>query len=296
MDLCLLVDVYSARKSIVAATALFLLAGCTTTSPMPKQAAIAPPIEVLRELPSSAPIPTRDAISIALSPLISSPRLGNHVGVAVADALSGAMIYQSSANAETDQFIPASAIKLFTAVAVLFQNNPENTVRFKGKDFSLSDLVEMTLTESDNTGARLLSTLVPGPVLSEISRSLPELDLQMTTMDDPSGLSRKDRTTPTTLVHLLLAITDLKHPELSPIISGLPITGFSGTLKSRAIAAIGQIRAKTGTLTGVDVLAGYLVDKANRALVFAIMADRVPKTESARKVIDQLAIALLHVA
>lgn len=273
---------------------LILITGCSAQPAPIKKASVVipPPIEVLHALPTTAPIPTRDVIASALAKLINSPALGKHVGVAVADAITGNMLYQNSSAASNEQFVPASSIKLFTAVAVLLKNSSEEKITFKGKALSLSNLVEITLTESDNSGADLLSTLVAEPLIPEITRFLPALDLSKTTMADASGLSRKDRTTPTTLVNLLLAIADPTHPELSPILSGLPVAGFSGTLKDRASKARGQIRAKTGTLTGVDVLTGYLVDRANRTLVFAIMADRVPKTEPGRKVIDQLATAL----
>lgn len=291
-------DVYKARSSIVVAAAVFFVAGCSSVQSTPKSTSTPkpPPLQVLSRLPEAAPIPTETEIADAISVFINSPALGKHVGVAVADAQSGTIIYQSSSAAFDDQFIPASAIKLFTATAVLLKDDPEEMVGFKGKSLSLSRLVEITLTESDNSGADLLSSLIPGSVSSEISAGLPELDLSRTTLADASGLSRKDRTSPADLVRLLVVIADPAHPQLSPILSGLPISGLSGTLKSRVLAARGKVRAKTGTLTGVDVLAGYLVDKAKRALVFAIMADRVPKTEPGRKMVDEIAVALVNLS
>lgn len=288
-------DVSSARKSVGIAAALFLLVGCSAvpTTPLPTPTPAQLP-KVLGALPDNAPLPNAAQIASALSAPIKSPALGVHVGVAVADVRSGALLYEKSSITSDDQFIPASAVKLFTAVAVLMKNDSAELVRFKGKSLSLSNLVEITLTESDNSGANLLSKLVPGSVSTEISIAFPTLDLTRTTMFDASGLSRKNRTTPATLVHLLTLIADPGNPQLSPILTGLPIAGLSGTLKTRAVTASGQIRAKTGTLTGVDVLAGYLVDKAKRALAFVVMADRVPKTTPGRKAIDQIATALLE--
>lgn len=298
MASCLLADVYSAGRTIIVATALFLIVGCSSESARPKSTAtpIRSQVEVLSRLPDTAPIPSARTIDDALSPFIHSSALGDHVGVAVADVRSGRIIYESSSISSADQFIPASAIKLFTITAVLLKNRPEEMVRFKGKNLSLSNLVEITLTESDNSGANLLSTLVPGSLSKEISDALPTLDLSRTTLADASGLSRTDRTTPATLAHLLVAIADPKYPQLSPILSGLPISGLSGTLESRILAASGQVRAKTGTLTGVDVLAGYVVDKAKRALAFAIMADHVPETEPGRRVIDKITVSLLNLS
>ena len=217
------------------------------------------------------------------------------MGVAVGDVLTDTVIYQSDA-ASDDQFIAASSIKLFTTAAVLRTNKPDERVTFKGRIVSLSDLIETTLTESDNSGANFLSKMLPVSIELALATSLPTLDLGQTTVVDGDGLSRKNRTTPSTLVHLLMLIADPKRGELTPILSGLPISGVDGTLKNRAAAVRGQIRAKTGTLTAVDVLAGYVIDSAKRALAFAVMVDHVPRTSPARKKIDEIATALVKLS
>jgi D-alanyl-D-alanine carboxypeptidase len=297
-DSCLLVDVYNARPSFLVAITLVFLVGCSPSpvNPVASVALTPPPVVVLNSLPINAPIPTSTAVARALTSLIHSHELGKHVGVAVADVLTGSVIYIGGSVAPNNQFIPASSIKLFTAAAVLLKNNPEQLLKFKKKTMSLNNLVESTLTESENNGATLLSTLVPGSISSQLATSLPSLDLRDSTLIDASGLSRKDRTTPATLIHLLVLIADPKYPQFSSILSGLPIAGISGTLKTRAITEAGQIRGKTGTLTGVDVLAGYVVDRANRALAFAVMADRVPSTRPARSIIDAIATQLLKLS
>ncbi|HUW77715.1 MAG TPA: D-alanyl-D-alanine carboxypeptidase [Candidatus Nanopelagicaceae bacterium] len=228
--------------------------------------------------------------------LLKSPDLGGHVGIAIGDVLTGLIIFQASPKAPKDRFIPASSIKLFTAAAVLLTNSPDISVTFKRDRMSLSRLIETTLTESDNDGADLLSTFVPGSSAQVLSANFPDLDLSQSTLSDASGLSRLDRTTPTTLVHLLLILANPANPEFAPILSGLPIAGLTGTLKLRAKAVSGQFRAKTGTLTGVDVLSGYVVDSANRLLAFAVMADQVPETEFARAKLDEIAGALVKLS
>lgn len=291
-------DEFSAPRFVAIATAIFFVTGCSTGSSQPgvKLVTTPPPAAVLRNLPTTSSIPLESTIQFALSSLIKSPELGDHVGVSVGDALTGTMIYQSDSTSPNEQFIPASTIKLFTATAVLNLNNPDVQVTFKGKIISLSELVETTLTESDNTGANFLSKLLPVSIELALANSVPTLDLRQTTVVDGSGLSRNNRTTPSTLVHLLMLIADPKRAELAPILSGLPISGVDGTLKNRVGAVPGQIRAKTGTLTGVDVLAGYVVDSAKRALAFAVMVDHAPKTEPARKKIDAIAAALVRVS
>jgi len=99
-------------------------------------------------------------------------------------------------------------------------------------------------------------------------------------MVDGSGLSRNDRIRPQTLVQMVDTLLSPGHPELSPVIQGLPVAGFTGTLATRyttspAAAAGGLVRAKTGTLDGVVALAGFLQDTSGRVLSFAIVASGV---------------------
>jgi D-alanyl-D-alanine carboxypeptidase/D-alanyl-D-alanine-endopeptidase (penicillin-binding protein 4) len=97
---------------------------------------------------------------------------------------------------------------------------------------------------------------------------------------DGSGLSSQDRIPPAVLVAVLRAAVATDHPTLHPLVPGLPVAGYDGTLDNRygagpTAAGAGSIRAKTGTLIGVSTLAGVAWDRDGRLLVFAFMADRV---------------------
>jgi len=117
---------------------------------------------------------------------------------------------------------------------------------------------------------------------------------------DGSGLSPDDAIAPDTLVKILeLAVA---RPRLRPLLAGLPVAGFSGTLSAGESvfsgisgAALGSVRAKTGNLGTVTALAGLVADKSGRTLVFAVMADQIPSagllTEAA-SAIDTAAAAL----
>src|SRR5664280_2611849 len=50
---------------------------------------------------------------------------------------------------------------------------------------------------------------------------------------DGSGLSRDDRLAPSTVVRLLVLAAAPDHPELRPLLTGLPVAGFAGTLADR---------------------------------------------------------------
>ena len=124
---------------------------------------------------------------------------------------------------------------------------------------------------------------------------------------DGSGLSRGSRIAPETLGALLaLAAGHDADPRLRPLVTGLPVAGFSGTLADRfgtagdGRAGAGEVRAKTGTLTGVSSLAGVVgrgVDRPPgqfRLLAFAVMTDdvQVSNTLDARDALDRIAAAL----
>ena len=88
------------------------------------------------------------------------------------------------------------------------------------------------------------------------------------------------------------------HARLREVVTGLPIAGFTGSLATRyqtsPHAALGRVRAKTGTLTGVSALVGTAVDLDGDQLYFAVMADRIapPQTMAARQAEERITAAL----
>ncbi len=101
---------------------------------------------------------------------------------------------------------------------------------------------------------------------------------------DGSGLSPLDRITPAALVQLIRLASAASQPDLRPVITGLPVTGFSGTLGpggsvfgTGPAAGYGVVRAKTGNLQTVAALAGIAYDKDGQLLAFAVMADKLSK-------------------
>ena len=98
---------------------------------------------------------------------------------------------------------------------------------------------------------------------------------------DGSGLARGSRISPAALAELLVAAGGRERAKLWPLVTGLPVAAFYGTLADRFGGATpgrgaGFVRAKTGTLTGVSALAGVVEDADGRLLVFAVLADAVP--------------------
>ena len=117
-------------------------------------------------------------------------------------------------------------------------------------------------------------------------------------LHDGSGLSRAGRLTGAALVAVLQAAADADRPELRPLLTGLPVGGFTGSLATRfdtaPRAGVGRVRAKTGTLTGVRALAGVATDRAGTAMAFVLSADRIRYNDTleAEQDLDELAGAL----
>jgi D-alanyl-D-alanine carboxypeptidase/D-alanyl-D-alanine-endopeptidase (penicillin-binding protein 4) len=109
---------------------------------------------------------------------------------------------------------------------------------------------------------------------------------------DGSGLSPADRIAPAALVQLIrLAATAAR---LRPVLTGLPVEGFSGTLVAggsvfggTSPTGLGVVRAKTGNLSNVVALAGSAYARNGQVLAFAVMADQVPsETSAATQMVD----------
>ena len=139
---------------------------------------------------------------------------------------------------------------------------------------------------------------VLAPYLSSVG-----LEPDAVALVDGSGLSRDNLLQPAALTRLLAAVAaDDGSPtagRLAPVLSGLPVAGFSGTLSDRyreggGVPAAGAVRAKTGTLNGVSALAGLVRTADGRLLAFDVTADAVPfgATRAAEAALDELAAAL----
>jgi D-alanyl-D-alanine carboxypeptidase/D-alanyl-D-alanine-endopeptidase (penicillin-binding protein 4) len=90
---------------------------------------------------------------------------------------------------------------------------------------------------------------------------------------DGSGLSRRNTVAPEVFVTLLARMYDAS--AASPWMTALPVAGRDGTLAARMIGtpAENNARAKTGTMSNIRTLAGYVRTRDGEVLAFAIMAD-----------------------
>jgi D-alanyl-D-alanine carboxypeptidase/D-alanyl-D-alanine-endopeptidase (penicillin-binding protein 4) len=120
--------------------------------------------------------------------------------------------------------------------------------------------------------------------------------VQVINMRDGSGLSRRDGFSPGSIVQLLSAVRG--KPWFSTWYESLPIAGnpdrfTGGTLRSRmrGTPAENNVHAKTGSLTGVTSLSGYVTSADGEPLIFSIMLNQY-LSGSPKDIEDKIAVRL----
>ncbi|MFF5178854.1 D-alanyl-D-alanine carboxypeptidase/D-alanyl-D-alanine-endopeptidase [Micromonospora sp. NPDC000316] len=209
--------------------------------------------------------------------------------------------------------VPTDTVKRGTAPALSTAAGgtpPSGTELGTVQSPPLIRLVDIMISESDNLLAEALARQVA------LARSQPAsfdgaaaamdaevaalgLPAEEITLSDGSGLSRRNRISPSLLTDLIRLAASPDHPELAGVFGGLPVGGWSGTLGDRyrgapgTAAGAGAVRAKTGTLTGVHAIAGLVTTADGRLLTFAVLTDKVPGgTDTAQPALDRIAAAL----
>ena len=171
----------------------------------------------------------------------------------------------------------------------------------------LIERLRQMMSESDNVMAesigREVAAAVGAPqsfdggvrsVLGQLSKA--GVDTGGATLMDSSGLSVDDRLTAETLDGVVNAAAGEAAAKLRPLVDLLPIAGGSGTLSNRFLdtdagrSTVGLLRAKTGSLTGTNALAGFVTDRGGRVLTFALISNAAGPT--GRTAIDAVAAAL----
>jgi D-alanyl-D-alanine carboxypeptidase/D-alanyl-D-alanine-endopeptidase (penicillin-binding protein 4) len=168
---------------------------------------------------------------------------------------------------------------------------------------SLREYVALVNKESHNlTAEALLKTMgrvVEGEgsfdggsrVLDHFLHDVLGVAPQTAVMVDGSGLAAANRLTPGVLVALLghMAERDLWDPYWE----SLPEAGNRLELsRMYRTAAAGNLRAKTGTITGVSALSGVVRSATGERIAFSIIGNRVPSTWTAKRIEDRLGVRL----
>ncbi len=120
-----------------------------------------------------------------------------------------------------------------------------------------------------------------------------KIDMTGASLVDSSGLSVANLLTSKSLDEVINVAAGPGQPALRPMVDLLPIAGGSGTLSERFIgidardSAAGWLRAKTGSLTRTNALAGIVTDIRGRVLTFAFISNNAGMT--GRTALDALA-------
>jgi len=169
----------------------------------------------------------------------------------------------------------------------------------------LSELIKELNLESDNVyaeavlktlGARVQNPDALEAGLKELETALTELGVNPEGYDlsDGSGLSRHNLVSPLALVETLIGMAN--SPWASVYQSSLPSAAVSGTLRRRFANSSAReiVLAKTGTLSGVSGLAGYVfAPNYNEVVVFAILANQSDLSSRVlRQAIDEIVVLL----
>ncbi len=174
----------------------------------------------------------------------------------------------------------------------------------------LSEILAKMMKPSQNLYAQLLLLQVgvnrnPKPEaqntetagVAELNKFLAEIGLKRgeVLLQEGAGLSRTALLTPNATVTLLRHMANHRHADVFR--DALPLAGVDGTLRSRfkGTPAEKNVRAKTGSLSFVSTLSGYITTAANEPLVFSIMLNNYEATDathSGRAEVDAL-VALL---
>ena len=150
----------------------------------------------------------------------------------------------------------------------------------KGATAPDPDPRKMALRGDDEAGLAVVRKWLEGAGISTTNISL----------HDGSGLSRLNLVTPETTGRLLAAMS--KSTQATIFRNSLAVAGRDGTLSNRLRSATARIFAKTGTLTYVNSLSGYVVTQDNEVLVFSIFCNNDSSPSGSTSTIDSVALLL----
>ncbi len=194
----------------------------------------------------SSPIkPDQPALSAAQEFL----RLLNERGIVVQGTAK-----TGTASADLPVVASIQSAPLSDVIAEMLTNSDNNTAELMLKEIGLARL---------STGTRIAGTQVVLSVLQELG-----LPVDGLVMIDGSGLDRGNRAT----CALLASILE-RDGGFGVLGNGLAIAGQTGTLRDLLgeSAASERLHAKTGTLTGVKALSGFVQYAPEKSAIFALI-------------------------
>src|SRR5262249_61932731 len=150
---------------------------------------------------------------------------------------------------------------------------------------ALGEIVRDTNKNSNSVRARQLFLPVgaagagPPATADKANRALRQwlagkkLDFPELVLENGSGLSRVERISAKNLALVLLAA--YRSASMPELMASLPLAAVDGTMRKRLGGAevAGQAHLKTGTLTGVRAIGGYVLDNRGRRGVGGVILE-----------------------
>lgn len=213
---------------------------------------------------------------------------------ALEDALAAAGIRVTGAAADFDDVAPAlldtAGERRVLATTVSPPLRDIASVLMKASQ----NLYAETLLKATGTGAGGLGTIAAGR--SAVLQTLRgwDIDDRSLVMADGSGLSRYNYVTADLLTTLLARMySDTHHRE--PFMAAMPIAGRDGTMSTRlrGTRAEGNALAKTGSISNVRALSGYVRTRDGETLAFSILANDFVIPSATVNWITDLAVEIL---
>lgn len=204
-----------------------------------------------------------------------------------------------------EQFLKnLKAHNIFFDSTLVMAPTPESAITIASRYHTIDQILKRMLKDSNNLFAETLfyhtALSATRPATADAARKITHdlihkmgLEPKDYRVADGSGLSLYNYITPELVMHYLLYAHADEHiyRHLYP---ALPVAGTDGTLANRMVRSVadGRVHAKTGTVTGVSSLAGYINTVTNRHFAFVIIINGTLDTKSARDLQDQLCIHL----
>lgn len=187
-------------------------------------------------------------------------------------------------------------------------SEPNSFVLVSHKSLPLSQLVHVMLKHSDNQIADALykktafyyfnktASWIDGTkAIHQILTKYAHVNLAKARIYDGAGLSRYNLVSPSQMLTVLSYA--YRDPKINQVfINALPKSGLDGSLHWRMgqNGMLGKVRAKTGTMTGVSGLAGYLETASHKNLSFVILFNAFPDSHHKYEQLENLICSQLY--
>lgn len=176
---------------------------------------------------------------------------------------------------------PADARLLYRYDSEPLANLVRDTNKFSNNVMARHLFLALSAERNGGGGNTAASARLIGEWLQSRDVVAPEL-----VMENGSGLSRDERASAATLAAVLRSAWS--SPLMPELAASLPVFAVDGTFKSRPSAAAGgQAHLKGGTLTGVQSMAGYVLDAKGRRWIVVMILNH-PNANAAQPALDAL--------